>query len=103
MRRREGRLAFSFAIAAALSCQCVSRQYAAAPQDSRQTDVLTVFMSLFGNQPDFTADIQVGRSRMKMARKNGKVRRDWLNPSKSKQAGRGIYCNIDIAFSGSAP
>jgi hypothetical protein len=59
-------------------------------------------MSLFGNQPDFTADMQVGGSRMKIARKNGKVRREWLNPSKSRHAVRGIYHNVLLELPGTS-
>jgi hypothetical protein len=62
-----------------------------ASQNANQTDAFTALISMFGNQPDFTADAQVGGSRMKIARKNGKLRREWLNPSKSKHAVGGIY------------
>jgi TonB family protein len=54
-------------------------------QDSDiESDLVTATLGIFGNQPDYTADVSIviaSPIRMKMARKEGKVRLEWLNPS----------------------
>jgi hypothetical protein len=52
-------------------------------QDSApESDLATALLEIFGDQPDYTADVSIviaSPRRMKMARKEGKVRFEWLN------------------------
>lgn len=100
MSRTSMKAAAGCLVAALFLSWFVPRQYAAS-QNANQTDAFTFLTSLYANQPDFTADAQVGGSRMKIARKNGKLRREWLNPSKSKHAVGGIYHNVLLELPGS--
>src|SRR6185369_3593196 len=57
-----------------------------ADDSSIEYDFATAIATIFGDQPDYVADLSIVIAtpiRMKMARKEGKVRLEWLNPRKS--------------------
>jgi hypothetical protein len=76
-------LMITLIFAATISLTPGDRQNLAAQKSTLETDLVTVFTELFANQPDHSADIHImiaDPSRMKIARKQGKVRMEWLNP-----------------------
>jgi hypothetical protein len=61
-------------------------QNLSAQDSSTKSDLVTAMLEIFGNQPDYTADLSIviaSPIRMKMARKEGKVRMEWLNSGNS--------------------
>lgn len=73
--------------ALALTCLC---EYVPSSQNQKgETDFLTALEPIFANQPDFKADVTIILAdpiRMRIARSNGKVRFEWLNPARAVRA-----------------
>ena len=67
----------------------LSRPVVSSQNQKVETDYLSALEPIFANQPDFKADVNIVLAEpiaMRMARSNGKVRLEWLNPVRAARS-----------------